>query len=207
MWATLSEDEPFSRRFEAVGHKDIAQYTFRGDDRVWIFSYSRKPIENEELLANLKRGGAKNAIYLSTATTNVAALTSCYEYPSTKLAAERCARSLLNAKILTIGVVCKTEADLPGGTTMATRLDMLKDFMCKPYSELHDATNLFEPIQRPFGSSFEKSIYSAYGVAMRLCRRLPCVLRPVDYVLRALGWRWYGYLFLSNQLWSTTTSS
>jgi hypothetical protein len=206
VWTALAEDEGFSRRFHSLGHKDVADYSFRTDDRVWILSYSRNSRENQELLDLLRRSGVRNAIYVSTATTNVVARTQCYEYPSTKLEAERCARSLVGAKILTIGLVFKSEAELPAGIVMATHLESLRQFMRQPIFEKDQTVRLFKPVQRPFSGTLERQVYGIYGLAIRICGRWPCLLRPVDLVLRALGWRWYGYLFLSNKLWSTTTS-
>jgi hypothetical protein len=63
---------------------------------------------------------------------------------------------------------------------------------------------LFEMIDRPFGSGAERALYRAYGSLQWRVRRWPCVLRPLDFTLRALGIRWYGYVNLSNRLWSST---
>jgi hypothetical protein len=64
--------------------------------------------------------------------------------------------------------------------------------------------HLFKMVSRDFGSGFERTLFLIYGHVQWLLRRFPCALRPVDLVLRALGYRWYGYLLLSNRLWATT---
>lgn len=208
IWSELSKDKTFSQSFQAVSHKDLGSFSFRQADRIWILSYSRKPEENEALLKAIRKGGAKEAVYISTATTNVVSLTACYEYPAVKLEAEKRARALLDARVLVIGVVYHAETELPAGTTMATRYDALKHFMAQPDwpRDTEQPALLFEAVGRPFGSIVERATFQAYGMAMAACRRWPCLLRPLDVLLRALGWRWYGYLFLSNRLWSSTIS-
>ena len=154
----------------------------------------------------LAQRGVKDAVYVSTATTIVAALTSCYEYPRVKLQAERSARARLDARFLIIGLVCRSEPELPAGTTMRTLHDDIRSFLTAPrWPEDRSApVLLFTRTERPFGSALEKAAFRLYGLAITAAGRWPCLLRPVDMILRALGWRWYGYLFLSNRLWSST---
>ena len=94
---------------------------------------------------------------------------------------------------------------LPAGTTMATSLDQIAAFMAQGGRDATD-TLLFSAVERPFSGSLERAAFRAYGLAQRAAGTWPCLLRPVDIVLRALGWRWYGYLYLSNRLWLTTRS-
>ena len=65
---------------------------------------------------------------------------------------------------------------------------------------------LFKLVERPFGSRFERAVFASYSRAMALFSWKPCLLRPLDLVLRGMGYRWYGYVFLSNRLWSSTIS-
>ena len=52
----------------------------------------------------------------------------------------------------------------------------------------------------------EALLYRLYGRLQALCGSRPCLLRPLDLLLRGLGMRWYGYTHLSNRLWTSKTS-
>lgn len=206
IWKELSKDRAFAVRFSVLSHRDLRDFEFRVNDRVWIFSYSRLPSENDTMFNLLARRGVKDVVYISTATTNVATRTTCYEYPRVKLEAERSARTQLDARILVLGLVCCSEADLPAGVTMTTFYHDIRSFLTAPQwpEERGAPVLLFAEIERPFSSAFEKAAFRIYSRAIAAAGQWPCLLRPVDVILRALGWHWYGYLFLSNRLWSST---
>ncbi|MGY3616585.1 hypothetical protein [Bradyrhizobium sp. USDA 10063] len=209
VWRELAKRPDIAARFQlAVGHNDLHCARFLRSDRVWIFSYSRNAEENAALIERLRRFGAAEYVYVSSATTNVVPQTSCYNYPTVKLLAENLAREKLNARILTIGVVFDQLSELPGGATIATSYDDLAGFMLAPQwpDSAGQAVRLFRPYERPFEGKVEEIAFKLYGYAMGVLRRWPCVLRPVDFILRGMGYRWYGYLYLSNKTWFTTTS-
>lgn len=205
VWRSLSDD-PRLTACIAIGHADVADFVFSETDQVWILSYSRDMTQNRALFAALAQAGAQRCVYVSTATANVDVVTQCYEYPRVKRACEQLSRSENGARIVSIGVVYQRPADLPAGTTMATSLDQLAEAIATPVGADDDQINLFEPITRPFGSDAEQLVYRFYGIVQKLAGGWPCLLRPFDFALRTVGWRWYGYLYLSNRLWLTTTS-
>ncbi|MEQ9638096.1 MAG: hypothetical protein RLW68_18715 [Devosia marina] len=205
VWRSLSHD-PRLTACIAIGHADVADFGFSDTDQVWILSYSRDMTQNRALFAALARAGGRRCIYVSTATANVDVVTQCYEYPRIKRACEQMCRTENGACIVSIGVVYQSAADLPAGTTIATSLDQLAEAIATPVGADEDHINLFEPITRPFGSDTERVAFRLYGIVQKLAGGWPCLLRPLDLVLRTLGWRWYGYLYLSNRLWLTTTS-
>jgi hypothetical protein len=205
VWRSLSGDPRLSGCI-AIGHADVVDFDFSDTDQVWILSYSRDMTRNRALFAALSRAGAQRCIYVSTATANVDIVTQCYEYPRVKRACERLSRSGNGARIVSIGVVYQSVADLPAGTTMATSLDQLAKTMSAPVEADEDQINLFEPVTRPFGSDAERLAFRLYGIVQKLAGGWPCLLRPFDLALRTVGWRWYGYLYLSNRLWLTTIS-
>lgn len=194
---------------QALGHRDVVGTTFSDEDVVWVLSYSRTPAENDALFAALRRAGARRLVYVSTATANVAALTRCYEYPRVKAAAEAAIKvSCPEAAVVRIGVVYEDAAELPGGVTAATSLQSLAAAICAKTPPPPGADSpLFSMVTRPFASPLARLAFTGYGVLMRLCGPWPCALRPLDVLLRLLGARWYGYLYMSNQLWLSTTSS
>lgn len=210
VWATLSADEAIASRFPiALSHRDVAAFAFHPDDRVWILSYARDRAANEALFAPIAAAGVREAIYVSSATTNIAADVRCYAYPRAKRQAEQAARASLDARILTIGLMHERPDTLPGGTSIATGYDRLRSFLLAPHwpPERASPTLLFTRVDRPFANGWERAAYGGYGRLIALCGKWPCALRPVDLVLRGLGWNWYGYLFLSNRKWISTTSS
>lgn len=208
VWRAVSASPPVAARFSVIlGYSQVAQFEFTRTDRVWVFAYSRLAEENSRLLAALQ--GAGEVVYVSSASTIVTKLTSCYQYPRIKNAAENEARQRFNARILTLGLVVADLRDLPGGRTMTTLESTIATFLLAPHWP-HDAGTsmwLFEPIDVPHTRAWEAWLHRLYDRLQWALRRWPCVLRPLDLLLRAVGVRWYGYLNLSNRLWNTTISS
>ncbi|WP_155763308.1 hypothetical protein [Polynucleobacter asymbioticus] len=184
----------------AIGHSEIASFDFNQSDLVWIMSYSKSTLENNEMFRLLSLTGAKDFIYISSASVNVVNDTKCYRYPNAKFAAEFNAISILGARILRIGLIYTDLCTLPAGLTMATSIAMLSNYIGeisngKPFN----TSNLFTPTYRPFINIFEKYLYNLYGYLMNFFWFYPCMLRPIDYFLRSMNMKWYGYLFLSNK--------
>lgn len=192
----------------AIGHADLDCYVFTPADRVWVLSYSRVPEENLALLQRLGRAGVQEIVYVSSSSTIVSRLTQCYEYPRVKLQAESAALALPNARVLTIGLMHDDPAELPSGANIATGYAELAAFMRSPTWPGPDGRRrqLFGVVRRPPRHGLERGLMRAYGAAMAAAGSRPCLLRPIDLLLRALGMRWYGYTFLSNRLWISTTS-
>lgn len=191
-----------------IGHRELPSLVIEPGDRVWVLSYSREPAQNSALLAQLRAAPAREVVYVSSSSTIVCGMTNCYDYPRVKHLAELEAQALPNGRVLTLGQVYEQAIRLPGGLSMATSIDQLAAFIVRPEWPDGDGrgTNLFNVVNRPFGSAWEARAYRAYGWMQKHTGHWPCLLRPVDIVLRALGWRWYGYVFLSNRLWAATIS-
>jgi hypothetical protein len=209
VWRAVGSNRTVAMRFAAaIGHADVATFAFSPMDRVWVLSYSRAVQENSRLFAALEAARVREVVYVSTATTNVTRLTKCYEYPRVKEIAEDEARRRLGARILTLGLVVGKIEELPPGRNAATLQSTIEDFLLEPRWPHDGGTRmrLFEPVEVPFTRAWEARLHGAYDSIQWAVRRWPCVLRPFDLVLRALGVRWYGYVNLSNRLWNTTTS-
>lgn len=210
VWQTLSRCTAIAPpRVQAIGHEDVGTFGFTSADRVWVLSYSRSPDANRALLDKLSRRLVREIVYVSSSSTIVAAVTACYEYPRVKLRAELDALALpATTRVLTIGMMYESELQLPGGRNVATSYAELAKFVAMPEwpEEGGRRKCLFRVVERPFGSSLERWAYWAYAQLMRLLASRPCILRPLDLILRALGVRWYGYVHLSNRLWTSTTS-
>ncbi|HEY8509888.1 MAG TPA: hypothetical protein VIL32_16105 [Steroidobacteraceae bacterium] len=210
VWRALATRGRLADRFAiAIGHADLEGFAFTPADRVWVFAYSRDPQDNTRLLQTLARYPLREVVYVSSASTIVTRYTRCYGYPRVKQLAEREAQQLLNARILTLGIVYDSLQELPPGCSAATSLSSIEEFLLAPHWPQDAGTrmNLFELTSRPFVRRWEAALHRIYGAVQWQLRRWPCLLRPVDCVLRALGMRWYGYIHLSNRLWISMTSS
>lgn len=194
----------------ALGHADVANFDFKPDDQVWIFSYSRVTAENIALFEQLKERGARYVYYVSTASSNVMQITSRFTYPRAKSEAAEAAQRILGARIVLLGYVLEDLSEAPAGWAAIVTLDEL---LAKMRSEALSAPvanqnpiQLFTMRKTPFHSRLEALLYRAYFRVAFALGRYVFLLRPIDVILRALGYRWYGYFGMSNQLWSTTTS-
>ena len=194
--------------FVALGHRDLDKFSFRRNDRVWVFSYSKMRSENALMLQKLAKAGVSDVVYISSSSTIVSQVTRCYLYPLVKYEATQEARSLLDARILTLGIVFGDVAVLPSGTIAATPIKALVSFMRSPAwpADRNQDVVLFDFVNRPFRSTLERTLYRVYDPLQWMLRRWPCILRPFDFVLRVLGYKWYGYTNLSNRLWASTIS-
>lgn len=209
VWQRLSADPSLAERVgAAIGHHDLASFEFTAADRVWVLSYSREPRENSALLQRLRAAGVREIVYVTSASTIVAQRTRCYEYPRVKRQAELEALALPQARLLTIGLMHDGVDELPSGTNIATRYSELAAFMLRPEWPDGDGRgkHLFHVEQRPFGSPLERAACRIYTSLLMASGSHPCLLRPLDLILRLLGWRWYGYTCLSNHLWTSKTS-
>lgn len=209
VWRRLSAHPQLAgHAFTAIGHHDLAGFAFSPNDRVWVFSYSRVPAENSAMLARLGRAGVAEIAYLSSSSAIVTQRTRCWEYPRVKQQAEDEVLALPNGKVLTVGLMHAEPTELPAGDNVATTYDMLAAFMRSP--DWPDGggrrRNLFRIEVCPYRGRLERAMARAYGAALEACGTRPCLLRPIDLLLRTLGMRWYGYTFLSNRLWISTTS-
>lgn len=190
-----------------LGHAELATARFTADEELWVFAYSRVPAENEAMLAQLVRQGAQQVVYLSSSSVVVAERTGCYEYPRVKRLAEQAALRLTGARVVTLGLVYGSPTELPAGRNAATSHAELARFMAKPdWAPSSRQQPLMRTVTRPFAHPAEGALHALYGRLIRAAGPWPCLLRPVDVLLRALGLRWYGYTYLANEQWTTTTS-
>lgn len=209
VWRLLSSHPQLAEAsFTAIGHHDLAAFDFKPADRVWVFSYSRMPAENSAMLARLGAAGVAEIVYLSSSSVIVTRRTRCWAYPRVKQQAEDEALALPNGKVLTVGLMHADAAELPAGNNIATTYDTLAAFMRSPAWTDGGGRrrHLFSIESRPYRSGLERGLARLYGAALDACGTRPCLLRPVDLLLRLMGMRWYGYTFLSNRLWISTTS-
>jgi hypothetical protein len=209
VWQTVSREPGLLQRFSAaIGHRDLESFQFTDSDRVWVLSYSRDPVENEALIDRLCSAGVAEIVYVSSSSTIVGQRTRCYEYPRVKLMAENAAFRWPRARVLTIGLMYGQTDELPAGENMATSYSELAQFMLSPHWPNNGArrTLLMRRVSVPFRHPVEAGLFRAYGALINASGNHPCLLRPVDFALRVLGMRWYGYTHLSNRLWISTMS-
>jgi hypothetical protein len=210
IWQAIAQRPGMAERFPlAISHTELPSFAFTQHDRVWVLAYSRLPQDNSRMLQQLQAAGVAEIVYITSSSTIIATMTSCYEYPRAKKQAEDAAAALANGKVLTLGLVVETLDELPAGSNAATTIDEIAAFMLSPkwMTDGGKRTHLLRIVQRPFGGVLERVLYGLYGALMHVVPSKPCLLRPFDLVLRVMGMRWYGYTFLSNRLWTTTMTS
>jgi hypothetical protein len=164
-----------------------------------VFSYSLILAENIKLLQNLSLL-VSNLIYVSTCATFAADMGYPYKYPRTKRAVENYAidSKLFDAvHIIRLGMVEGTFA--PGslkGRYKYTSLEMFAqkingfNFQNSPVVAFE---NLYVPAEKSFGCRTERLCFEAYRRAILWHPVMGGLLRPLDVVLKYLGWYWYGY--------------
>lgn len=209
VWRRLSAFKQLESA-HAISYRDINALQLEEDDCVWIMSYSRDHSENIQLFKALHHRCTHSVhiVYVSTATANVAEVTSCYKYPRAKSEAEAEASKILDAIIIRIGLVYENSSELPAGQTAATPLAHLAELMAGAAPKrTGQPIACYQMIMCPFRSDIEASLYSIYGRLMHLTGSWPCLLRPLDLGLKLARMRWYGYLFLSNKLLATKSGS
>jgi hypothetical protein len=210
LWSALATQPGLTKLVSAaISHTAVGQFAFQPTDRVWVLSYSRRPAQNRQLLEQLRQAGVAEICYVSSSSVIVCTLTRCYQYPRIKADAEAAALRIPGGRIVTLGLVYAQAAELPGGDNIATSCRELAEFMCDPDwpADAGRRKLLFHRLHRPFRRGFEAAVYAAYDRLLSACGRCPCLLRPLDLLLRLCGCRWYGYVRLSNRLWYSTISS
>jgi hypothetical protein len=210
IWQAIAREPGVSACIRhAIGHAELEHFQFTPSDRVWVFAYSRLPEDNSRMLNRLRDAGVAEVVYITSSSTIITSLTSCYEYPRAKRHAEDEARALPQGKVLVLGLVVADESELPAGRNAAVTIAEIARFMLSPDWPLEQGRRkaLLRLVDRPFGSALERSLHTLYGRLMNMSGRHPCLLRPLDFALRALGMRWYGYTYLSNLLWSRSMTS
>ncbi len=210
VWCAVAADTRVAQRFSAqLGHNEVASFAFTPQDRVWVFAYSRDPAQNSALLQRLHGAGVAELVYVSSSSVIVNERSTCYEYPRVKHLSEQQVLALPHGRVLTLGLVYGQASELPGGDNIATSHARLADFMLAPHWPEGNGQRrrLFERIRRPYKNSLDAALFQLYGGLMTLAGSHPCLLRPLDLLLRTVGLRWYGYTYLSNRLWISKTSS
>lgn len=213
LWAALCESPILQNQnsginFFAVSSRDIYglspelfQFSF---SHAVVFSYSRKLEENMKLLRNL-RLLVRNVIYISTCSVIAANKGYLYTYPRAKREVEVFARdsNLFEClRILRLGMVEGTfDADSMTGRFKYTSLEMIVreiERSCSNDRTKVSFENLYVSAERPFDSRMEELCFKIYCRMLQWNFVMGVVMRPLDVVFRALGWRWYGYNCLVN---------
>lgn len=192
-------------RFIALPHTQVAAHHFGPRDRIWIMAYSRRPEDNLKLFTQLRHvAPTADFVYITSSACIATTVTRCYGYPRVKQQATEAARRLLDARVLTLGLVYGELDELPRGTHVATSLQQLCAFLLSPSwpGETNREARLFSVVTRPFANAAEAALQRTYVRLQQACGRWPCLLRPLDVLLRGVGIRWYGYTALSNRLWT-----
>lgn len=187
--------------YRFLGHQDISDVTFQQNDVLFIFSYSLNRQVNADFLTSIHKRGGKNIVLMSSVASKVATLTQCYNYPTIKYMSEELVLEKLGGVVIQLGSVVEDSRELPSGTNYCTTLDELADFINQYQPSPSRAIRLFSVIDIPFKSQLDAFLYRSYQVLINRLNRYPCLLRPVDLLLKLSGYRWYGYTALLKKVW------
>lgn len=202
-WLKSIDSELNDSSYIAISNIDIENFDFKESDLVWIFSYSIKTEGNRKLINRLSTTKAKKFVYVTSATTVILDKIKCYKYPKVKYEAEVLAQKKLGAKKLSIGIVYQNTTDLPSGINIVTKIEDIAQFIKHPVWDTNDANYLFTSYEQPFKSKLEKVCYNIYNNLMTIFSKNPCILRPIDLLLKIAGYNWYGYVYKSNKKWNS----
>ena len=186
----------------AISASDLESYSFNENDSLIILSYGKSKKSIDLLAYNLSSLNVKFFLLISTCTTVVLEKTKCYAYPAIKQYQERLfVQKLKNVSILSVGTIVDEKADKEHHGTCITKAtvffkiceDIIRSTQSKKYLVEYEFSKFSNE------SSVEYKIFRAYKSLITLLP-LPCLLRPLDILLKYFGCKWYGYGVLTTIL-------
>lgn len=161
---------------------------------VVILSYSKVRKDNELLFSQLSNIKSQLFIYISSISALCAEFGYKYSYPSSKLQCEKLAKYYFSKlKILRVGLVPEVHKP-PYCHSYVTRASQLANCIIDLARGFDVTENLYlESHYTNQAGLFEKISYSLYRRLFQYMGGNVVLLRPVDLVLRAIGYNWYGY--------------
>lgn len=161
---------------------------------VVILSYSKVRVQNELLFSRLSNVKSQIFIYISSISALSAEFGYKYSYPSSKLECENLAKRYFSKlKILRVGLVPEVHKP-PYGHSYITHAGQLANCiiaLARGFDIKDDLYLISHYINQ--ASLFEKISYSLYKRLFLYMRDKVVLLRPIDFILRAMGYNWYGY--------------
>jgi hypothetical protein len=203
IWNKIKKDIKKNRVITEISHDQLRflkkQKRF---DEIWIFGYSINVNENYDLLHSAVSIKYKKCFYFSSKTTNICQVTKDYKYPMIKKISEDFLKRYNNTYIVRLGLVYGKTSDIPGGGSYVTSYKEIIKFINQDKRRIwyNKDIDLAKLIIKNFSSEFERAVYKLYGLILMSGLFRPILLRPIDLILRLIGWRWYGYFYLSNNI-------
>lgn len=186
----------------AISHKDLQNFGTKKTDIYFILSYGQSEKEMSQLLNEIKKIKHNNVILLSTSAVIVSKYSQCYSYPRLKMMQENFfIKKMSNFIIYRVGTVLRKNNLYQNRGTCVLNSNLffktLKKLLSGEFVSQVVQEYEFVEIKK---NTFESIIYLIYTVTIRLFYRFPCVLRPIDLMLKILNYPWYGYGTLSLKL-------
>jgi hypothetical protein len=198
----------FTERFDFfLSHTDIERFKFESNDCVLLLSYPNSKPQLDIMKNSLLKLTHSKVIILSTCAVIVSKLTNCYFYPKIKLLQEKYVAEVLNNFLIyRVGTIVR-ERDYNKyiGTCVLdskvffNELDSFIKFDFEHRIITSVKTLDFE------GGTIEKFIYKNYCFLISTLSFCPCILRPLDLILRIFGRSWYGYGALTRIMMEKTS--
>jgi hypothetical protein len=187
---------------------NIREYGYRDVEEVEIienpivFAYSRNLKENLLFLNKIAMKCRGKFIYISSTAVTAHKYISFYHYPKLKYEGEQYVATLSNSCIIRVGVTVKSVDMLKGycGRTKATTYERLSNAirlvsMHSTDTGIIDATEIIYVK----GVCVYRAIHSAQIFVFKYSKITFWLLRPFLFFFRAIGYKNYGYTFISNQ--------
>lgn len=197
VWKLLLSCNPYLSKFViAISHSELLSFSFPINSTVWIFSHARKKNHIYKLIKNLKnKKNVKEYIYVSSVVTNISKKYPLYSYPRTKRLAQAIAVQQLKANVVILGLVYNNIEELPYGVSYSTHCTEIINLLHK--TSFPKKQILYKKTYRPFTSKIEQKVYKLYKALILTYPANYILLRPIDFILSKIGYKWYGYFFLS----------
>lgn len=183
----------------AISHKDISSFNFQPNDFILFLSYPRSLSALNKLTSLLTMIKKNKVVLLSTCSIVVNHLTNCYSYPKIKLLQEKYfSKTLHNLIIFRVGtIISKKDYVSYYGTCILSDKVFFKTISDFINNKLNDQLVTKFDVLDFKGSLFESFIYKSYCCLIRISIPFPCILRPLDFIVKLFGKPWYGYVALT----------
>ena len=179
----------------AISHNEIASFHFLPNDFIFVLSYPRSISGIKKMVILMKQLKNNKILLLSTCSAILNNITSCYYYPKIKFLQEKYfSKTFHNLIIFRVGtVIRKNDYDNYYGLCVINDkvfFRMIREFIKRNPKE--QLVTRFDILDFK-GSFFESHLYDIYCRLIFSLIPFPCILRPLDVILRLFNIRWYGY--------------
>jgi len=195
LWKILKPKMDFD--FTEVSHTELATFELKDSfDSAIVFSYSKKKNDNSELLSAISIY-SEEIVYISTVSASYAENGYKYQYPNVKLHCENYLREkkcFKKTHIIRLGLILETYKPLNlSGRYCITSIEKLSIHINQIVSKEANLVEFSETKTFEHSNRVEKAIYRIYKKLSKPSFISFMLTRPLDLIIKKLGFNWYGY--------------